>query len=188
MTEHEKSEKTSSTSDQKYHKRRRKVLLVIAILFLLLFPVISETYFRCAICSMLHTRWRIMGLGLPLHSWKQPVESSDWYQTNIEAKHQHVWVQTGYLEGKTFYGLKTLMLQESSLSTGPFVYLSLGNTGQMRIYQKSSDPKEARKIFLRLAHNEPYGSDAYKEQLEIWRRLNEWMESRMEDPWPFETQ
>ncbi|QDT96446.1 hypothetical protein [Gimesia aquarii] len=188
MTEHEKSEKASSTSDQKYRKWRRKILLVIAILFLLLFPVISETYFRCAICSMFHTKWRIMGLGLPLYSWNRPTTSSDWYQANVETEHQHVWVQTSYMEGKTFYGLKTWMLQSSSLSTGPLVYLPLGHTVQKRIYQKSPDPQQAREIFLQLAHNEPYDSDAYKKQKEIWMRLTEWIESGMEDPWPFETQ
>lgn len=167
---------------------RCRILATLGILFLSLFPVISETYFRCAICGMRHTKWRIMGFGLPLHSWKQSTHSSDWYQANIEPKHQHVWVQTGYMEGKTFYGLKTFMLQDMRLSTGPFVYLPLGRTGQIRTYQKSPNPEQARNLFLRFARYEPSGSDAYKEQQELFTRFTEWRESYLEDPWPFEAQ
>ena len=174
--------------DRKNNRFRFRALPTLGILLLLLFPVISETYFRCAICGMVHTKWKIMGLGVPLYNWKQSTAVSKWYQQNIEPEHQHAWVQTGYTEGKTIYGLKTFMLQSSSLATGPFVYLPLGRTTQIRIYKKSPDPQQARKLFLRFAHHEPYESDAYYEQLELWRQFTEWSESGYEAPWPFETQ
>lgn len=184
----EKSQPETTTKARPRKRRVLRWLIVFAIAgcFLYLFPVISETYFKCAICSMRHTEQRVIGAGFLISAWERPTPSSDWYQANIEPEHEHVWVRGGYAEGKNCLGVPIAMWQLSSLVTGPYSWLPLSRDKQMIIYQKSPDPQQARAMFLQLAHNEPYGSKAYEKQQETIRILDEWMKTGMKAPWPFE--
>ncbi|WP_339726840.1 hypothetical protein [uncultured Gimesia sp.] len=180
------SENTATAKPRKRRIIRRLIFFVLVGLFLFLLPVISETYFKCAICAMRQTEQRVTGAGFLISSWERPTPSSDWYQANIEPEHDHVWVRGGYAEGLNCFGRTAAMWQDSSLSTGPYSWLPLSRDKQIRIYQKSPDPQQARAMFLQLAHHEPDGSKAYAAQQEIIRRLDAWIRSDMEAPWPFE--
>ena len=165
---------------------RTVILIALGLLFLFYFPVIRETYFRCAICGMTHIEQRVTAFGCLISSWERPTESSDWYQANVEPEHKHVWVRGTYAEGKNVFGQTVLMQQLTSLASGPFSWLYLGNYKQMEIYKLSPDPAQARDLLLKMAHFEPEGSPERKVQDEIYSRFWEWRINGMQDPWPFE--
>jgi len=165
---------------------RTVILIALGLLFLFYFPVIRETYFRCAICGMTHTEQRVTAFGWLISSWERPTESSDWYHANVEPEHQHVWVRGTYAEGKNVFGQTVLMQQLTSLASGPFSWLYLGDYKHMEIYKLSPDPAQARVLLLKLAHFEPEGSPERKVQDEIYSRFWEWRSNGIPGPWPFE--
>ena len=185
MAEHEYSETASVTSKHKYRKRRRWVLLVTTILILTFFPIGHETWFRCAVCSMPHSELRIAGI--LASSSEQETECSKWYRANVEPHHIHVWVRGPMAYGSTLYGLPIYMSQLSSRVSGPIFWLG-SDRSKLVMYKKSPDPVLTRDLFLRLARYKPHGTEEYKRQTELFQRIQDWMESGCEDPWPFETQ
>lgn len=178
---------TSTPQPRQFGRWIRSIILItLGLLFLFYFPVIGETYFRCAICGMNHTEKRVTAFGWLISAWERPTESSDWYQANIEPVHQHVWVRGTCAEGKNVFGQTVLMQQVSSLASGPFSWLYLGNFKLIEFYKESPDPAQARTLLLKLAHFEPEGSSERKVQDEIFSRLWEWRSNGMQEPWPFD--
>lgn len=178
----------SSAHQPRWFGRRIRsiILIALSLLFLFYFPVIGETYFRCAICGMNHTEKRVTVFGWLISSWERTTESSDWYQANVEPEHKHVWVRGTCAEGKNVFGQTVLMQQVSSLASGPFSWLYLGNFKLIEFYKESPDPARARALLLKLAYFEPEGSPERKVQDEIFSRLWEWRNNGIQAPWPFE--
>ncbi|WP_417388797.1 hypothetical protein [Gimesia sp.] len=135
---------------------------------------------------MNHTENRVTAFGWLISSWERPTESSDWYQANVEPEHQHVWIRGTCAEGKNVFGQTVLMQQVSSLASGPFSWLYLGNFKLIEFYKESPDPAQARALLLKLAYFEPEGSPERKVQNEVFSRFWEWRSNGMQDPWPFE--
>ncbi|WP_417385810.1 hypothetical protein [Gimesia sp.] len=181
-------EATVDSSPPKSRQRwiRSIILIALGLLFLFYFPVIRETYFRCAICGMNHTEKRVTAFGWLISSWEQPTESSDWYQANVEPEHQHTWVRTCFSQQKNCFGQVVLMQQLTSLASGPFSWLFLGDYRHIELYKRSPDPAQARALLLKLAYFEPEGSPERKVQDEIFSRFREWRSNGIPGPWPFD--
>ncbi len=158
---------------------------ILLLLFLLIFPLVIETYHKCVICGMRHTEWRIIGFGWLLSSRDRATPCSDWYRAEVEPEHQHVWARVPYAEGMNVFGMNAVMYQDGSLASGPFSWLMLGHHRQLAIYQRAPDPAQARALFSKLAHFERDDSKARKEQDAIYNRLNTWVNSGLDGPWPF---
>jgi len=165
---------------------RRLIFFVPVGLFLFLLPVISETYFKCAICGMRHTEQRVTGAGFLVSSWERPTTCSDWYQAHIEPEHEHVWVRNSFARLNNVFGQTMLVQQLSSLASGPFSWLFLSEDRHLELYKNSPSPDQMRSVLLSLAHFEPYDSKAYQAQQETFKKLDEWIGSGMKSTWPFE--
>lgn len=175
-------------SDSPPPRRRRLgrwIKAILLLLFLLIFPLVIETYHHCVICGMRHTEWRIIGIGWLLSSRNRSTPCSDWYQAEVEPEHQHVWGRVPYAEGRNVFGMQAGMYQDGSLASGPFNLLLLGHHKQLAIYQSAPDPAQARGLFLKLARFAPAGSPEEQTQDEIFARFWEWIRSGMQGPWPF---
>ncbi len=179
------SETAKVTSDQKRRKRRRWILLVFAFLILLFVPLVQETSFKCAICAQQRKEQRVVGI-LASRS-ERDTECSNWYRANVEPQHNHVWVRGPMAYGSTLYGLPIYMSQLSSRVNGPIFWLG-SDRSKLVMYKKSPDPVLTRDLFLRLARYRPHGTEEYKQQTQLFQRIQDWMESGCEGPWPFETQ
>lgn len=202
MTEQDHSETGSIPADKKHSlkngPKRRLILFVFMLLVLLFFPFAHETWFRCAACSMSHSELRIVGI-LASSSEKE-TECSNWYRANVEPQHEHVWVRGPMGYGNSLYGfimygssiyspdgycMPLFMSQSTSRVNGPIYWLS-SDYLKIAMYQASSNPIHTRDLFLQLARFKPADTKEYKQQMEILKRLKDWSESGMKEPWPFD--
>lgn len=79
------------------------------------------------------------------------------------------------------------MSQLSSRVNGPIFGLG-SDRSKLVMYKNSPDPIQTRDLLVRLAKWEPDGTNARKQQWEIFKRFQKWKESHFEDSYPFETQ
>lgn len=181
------SETASAISDRKYRKRRRWALLVIAILFLVLFPMIKENYHSCVICGM--GRTELHSVGILVSTSDRDRLSNTWYRDNVEPQHEHLWARGGFSQGYNVFGILVFMMQDHPNKYSPFMGLIVhGGQRHIDIYKNSPDPIHTRDLLVRLAKWEPDGTNARKQQWEIFKRFQKWKESHFEDSYPFETQ
>ena len=164
----------------------RWINAILLLLFLLLFPFIIATYHDCAICGMKQTQWRVVGTGWFLSARNQPTSCSDWYRTHVEPQHQHVWVRRTSAGGFDLFGWQVGTWQSGRLASGQFSWLPLGPHTQKQIYQKCPHPAQARTLFLKIARFDKSTATTINHQDELFTRLNTWIESGLQGPWPFE--
>ena len=176
------------------------VLLAFSLLILLFFPFGHETWFKCAACSMSHSELRIVGILTSCS--EEETECSKWYRANVESQHEHVWVRGPMGYGKSIYGyifygsdiyspdgyrMPMFMTQIGSRVSGPLFFLG-GDSSKLEMYKASPDPVLTRDLFLKLSSFKPPDTAEYKQQMEIFERLENWGNSGYKAPWPFETQ
>lgn len=176
-----------TTTDVSPPDYRRRFLIILAILFLLFFPVIMKTYHSCVICGMGRTEQRIVGI--LVSTSERDRLSNTWYRDNVEPQHEHIWARGGFSQFYSVFGIRVFMMQDLPGKYSPFMGLIIhGGQRHIDIYKNSPDPIRTRDLLVRLSKWEPDGTNARKQQWEIFKQFQKWKESHFEDPWPFETQ
>lgn len=143
-------------------------------------PIAEKKHFTCAACGM--GRHTITAFWLTVRDAQTDTACSDWYRKWIEPQHDHIWACGTYSGHYSAIGMHLGGSNILSRADGPIIFIP--SRTRLMMYECCDDPILARDTFIRLARWEPIDSAAQKEQAEIQRALDEWMNSGLECPWP----